>query len=74
MVQSDSSKDAGMTFANAIRQAADRTRTGRPAAPAADEAISQLTANKNIFGVSKEKIAELAQVEQTTPPERPHEE
>jgi hypothetical protein len=74
MVQSDSSKDAGMTFANAIKQAADRTRMGRPQPAPGDEVLAQLTANKNVFGVAPDVIADLAQTEQTTPPERPHEE
>jgi hypothetical protein len=74
MVQSSSSGDAGLSFKNAIKQAADRTRMGQPQPSATDEVLAQLTANKNLFGVAPEVIADLAQTEQTTPPERPHEE
>jgi hypothetical protein len=73
MVQSDSSKDAGMTFANAIKAAADRTRTGAPRAGSTDDTIAALTANVGRYGVKPQILAEQAEVEQGDTPENPHE-
>ncbi len=76
MVQSDSSKDAGMTFANAIKAAADRTRTGTTQAAPMDDTLAQLTANTGRFGPPPQTLTDLmaGQVEQGDTPEGPHEE
>lgn len=73
--------DTGLSFKNAIKAAADRTRTGFAQTPAADETIAKLTSNQARFGVPPETIAKLAQqtttdviVEQGDAPGKPHEE
>jgi hypothetical protein len=75
MVQSDSSSaGTGMTFAAAIKAAADRTRTGTVHQVATDETIAQLTANQGRFGVPPQALQDLMKVEQGDQPESPHEE
>lgn len=80
MVQSSSSGDAGLSFKNAIKAAAEKTRTGFAQTPAADETIAKLTSNQGRFGVPPQVIQNLAQqtttdltVEQGDRPEGPRE-
>jgi predicted aconitase len=55
MVQSDSSGDAGLTFAKAIKDAAARTRLGTTQQPPGADALAQLTAQQGRFGTKTDQ-------------------
>lgn len=74
MVQKSSSGDMGLSFKNAIKAAADRTRTGTVRPPAADETIAKLTSNQGRFGVPPKVVQDMmAGEEKGDVPEGPHE-